>query len=271
MVDQVAWRRCRRYISFVARLYEASVRVAALSCLSPANQPVVRLAAHPSIICTVDVVLLTLIDGALHVLLQKRDAEPFAGVLALPGGYVHAQQDQDAADAAARVLRDKAGIVSPYLEQLATFAGPARDPRGWSVSIAHVALVAESALQAVAGSRPADPAWKPVERLPALPFDHRQIVACAVERVRTKSQYSSLPVYLCAENFTLPQLQAVYEAVLGEPLNKVSFRRKIDELGVVEPIEGAFESGGAHRPAQLYRLKRAFRHALSLSLRGLRA
>ena len=226
-------------------------------------------ADHPTILCTVDVVLLTLIGGALHVLLQKRAAGPFASALALPGGYVHAQEDQDAAAAAARVLREKTGIVSPYLEQLATFAGPGRDPRGWSVSIAHVALVAEEALRAVPAAAGAEPHWKPVARLPALPFDHRQIVAHAVERVRTKSQYSSLPVYLCGDRFTLPQLQAVYEAVLGEPVNKVSFRRKIDELGIVEPIEGEFEAGGAHRPAQLYRLRRAYRHVLSVSGRGL--
>jgi 8-oxo-dGTP diphosphatase len=228
--------------------------------------------SHPTILCTVDVVLLTLIDGALHVLLHKRAADPFAGTLALPGGYVHAQQDQDATDAAARVLREKTGLVSPYLEQLASFSGPARDPRGWSVSIAHVALVAASALGAAdRGGAVQEPHWRPVARLPSLPFDHRDIVAHAVERVRTKSQYSSLPVYLCGERFTLPQLQAVYEAVLGEPLNKVSFRRKMDELGIVEAIPGALEAGGAHRPAQLYRLRRAFRHALSVSGRGLGA
>jgi 8-oxo-dGTP diphosphatase len=220
---------------------------------------------HPNVLCTVDVVLLTLRDGALCVLLQRRAAEPFAGALALPGGYIHAQADHDAADAAARVLRDKAGVASPYLEQLATFSGPGRDPRGWSVSIAYFALVPEAALQA-----PADgTAWKPVERLPALPFDHRQIVEQAVARVRAKAQYSSLPVHLCGERFTLPQLQAAYEAVLGESVNKVSFRRKIDELGIVEPIEGAFTAGGAHRPAQLYRLRKAFRHVLSTSGRGL--
>ncbi len=229
-----------------------------------------RPAEHPTILCTVDVVLLTLIDGALHVLLQKRAAEPFAGALALPGGYVHAQEDQDAADAAARVLREKTGIVSPYLEQLATFTGPGRDPRGWSVSIAHVALVAEGALRAAsAAAATGERHWRPVTRLPTLPFDHRTIVTHAVERVRTKSQYSSLPVHLCGDRFTLPQLQAVYEAVLGESVNKVSFRRKIDELGIVEAIDGEFEAGGAHRPAQLYRLRRAYRHALSVSARGL--
>jgi len=219
----------------------------------------------PPVICTVDVVLLTLRDDALHVLLQQREREPFAGALALPGGYVHVQEDQDAADAAARVLREKAGIVSPYLEQLATFSGPGRDPRGWSVSIAYCALVPLALVPAQApGLR-----VLPVDRLPALPFDHRGIVEQAVARVRVKSQYSSLPVHLCGERFTLPQLQAVYEAVLGEPVNKVSFRRKMDELAMLEPIEGEMEQGRANRPAQLYRVRREFRRTLSVSSRGM--
>ena len=108
-----------------------------------------------------------------------------------------------------------------------------------------------------------------VDALPPLPFDHRQIIDTAVLRVRSKSQYSSLPVHLCAEPFTLPQLQAVYEAVLGEPVNKVSFRRKVDELAMLEPVPGALQTGGAHRPAQLYRVRPAFRRQLSLSARGL--
>jgi 8-oxo-dGTP diphosphatase len=218
------------------------------------------------IICTVDVVLLTLRDDRLHVVLMKRDREPFKGALALPGGYIHAQEDQSAWDAAARVLREKTDIVSPYLEQLGTFTGPGRDPRGWSVSIAYYALVPPGVL-----SGDGTVALLPVERLPSLPFDHKSIVESAVSRVRTKSQYSSLPVHLCGESFTLPQLQAVYEAVLGEPINKVSFRRKVEELDMLEPIEGALESGRANRPAQLYRLRREFRHALSTSERGLNA
>lgn len=219
----------------------------------------------PSIICTVDIALLTLVDDVLHVLLLRRDREPFAGSLALPGGYVHAQADHSAEDAAARVLREKAGIVSPYLEQLATFSGPGRDPRGWSLSVAYCALL-PAGLLAVDG---AERQLRPVAKLPALPFDHGRIVDAAVQRVRSKSQYSSLPVYLCGEAFTLPQLQAVYEAVLGEPVNKVSFRRKMEELGMLEAIPGAQTSGGAHRPAQLYRLRREYRHALSLLDRGL--
>lgn len=219
----------------------------------------------PAILCTVDVVLLTLQQGSLQVALLRRERAPFAGVLALPGGYIHAQDDADAQSSAARVLRDKAGLQSPYLEQLATFSGPVRDPRGWSVAVVYCALVppevlvqAEDCITLVA-----------VDGLPPLPFDHRQIIDTAVQRVRSKSQYSSLPVHLCAEPFTLPQLQSVYEAVLGEPINKVSFRRKVDELAMLEAVPGALQTGGAHRPAQLYRVRAAYRQALSLSARGL--
>jgi 8-oxo-dGTP diphosphatase len=108
-----------------------------------------------------------------------------------------------------------------------------------------------------------------VGKLPRLPFDHKAIVEQAVLRVRAKSLYSSLPVYLCGERFTLPQLQSVYEAVLGESINKVSFRRKMEEMGMLEPVEGELASGGAHRPAQVYRLRSAFRRALSMVPRGI--
>ncbi|MCM5680604.1 NUDIX hydrolase [Schlegelella sp. S2-27] len=218
-----------------------------------------------SIICTVDVVLLTLHDGDLHAVLLRRERDPFKQAWALPGGYIDPEHDQSAWEAAARLLEQKTGIVSPYLEQLATFSGPARDPRGWSVSVAYYALVPADIL-------PADgEAVKrvPTARLPTLPFDHGNILQTAVSRVRSKSQYSSLPVYLCGERFTLPQLQTVYEAVLGEPVNKVSFRRKVEELGMLEPIEGEMDAGKAHRPAQLYRLRKEFRRRLSVLDRGL--
>ena len=218
----------------------------------------------PTVICTVDVVLLTLQGSHLQVLLLKRDRDPFAGALALPGGYVHPQDDQDTADAARRVLHDKAGLSGLYLEQLASFSGPGRDPRGWSLSVAYCALVHDAAMASLP-----EHLWRPVHQLPALPFDHARIVAAAVQRVRSKSQYSSLPVHLCGDTFTLPQLQAVYEALLGSPINKVSFRRKMDELAMLEPIAGAMTQGAAHRPAQLYRLKGAFQQALSTIERGL--
>ncbi|TDM08819.1 MAG: NUDIX hydrolase [Ideonella sp. MAG2] len=222
-------------------------------------------ADYPSVICTVDVVLLTLKGQSLHVVLLRRKSEPFMGLPALPGGFVHTQEDATAWDAATRVLREKTGIVSPYLEQLASYSGAERDPRGWSVSLVYYALVPLEALSLQTEGL----LLAPVAKLPKLPFDHRRIVDEAVARVRSKSQYSSLPVYLCQDRITLPRLQAVYEAVLGEPINKVSFRRKMDEMGMLEPVEGELEGGAAHRPAQVYRLKKAYRKELSVVTRGL--
>ncbi len=218
------------------------------------------------VICTVDVVLLTLQEERLKVALLKRDREPFIGLFALPGGFIHANEDNDAKDAARRVLREKAGIVAPYLEQLASFSGPARDPRSWSVSITYYALVPFDLIEKAGHP---DIRLVSVDKLPKLPFDHRIIIETAVSRLRSKSQYSSLPCYLAGETFTLPQLQRVYEALMGEPLNKVSFRRKMTEMGMLEEIEGRFEAAGAHRPAQVVRLKPKFREQLTLLERGL--
>jgi len=220
------------------------------------------------IICTVDVVLLCLQGTVLHVALLKRDKPPFEGSHTLPGGYIHPEEDTDTLDAAARTLRQKTGITSPYLEQLGTFSGAVRDPRGWSIAIAYYALVPAELIE-----RKLAPGLQlqPVDRLRGLPFDHKEIVLAAVDRVRNKSSYSSLPVYLCGEQFTLPHLQAVYEALLGEPINKVSFRRKMEELDMLEPVEGALETGRANRPAQLYRLKSQYRNRLSLSGRSIMA
>ncbi len=222
-------------------------------------------ATHPSVLCTVDVVLLTLSRGRLCVGLLRRETAPFLGVPALPGGYVHAQEDSDALGTAMRVLDTKLGLESPYLEQVGTFSGPARDPRGWSISIAYAALVPEQLLT----SRAPGFGLVKVDELPQLPFDHGAIVELAVRRVRNKSVYSSLPAQFCGERFTLPELQNVYEAVLGEQLNKVSFRRKMVELDMLEPLPGELQRGKAHRPAQLYRLRPEYRRQLALCERGI--
>lgn len=199
-----------------------------------------------SVIVTVDVVLLTLDAGRLQVALMKRPHEPYKSALALPGGYVHAEEDANVEAAAYRVLRDKMGIRPPYLEQLATFSGAQRDPRGWSISICHVALVGPEAMPTSQ--------WFPVDKLPPLAFDHARLIAAAVTRVRNKSSYSALPAYLLPEMFTLSELQNIYSQLLGEPLEKSSFRRKLRELDFLEEVPGAFQ-GGKQRPAQLYRLK----------------
>ncbi|MBC8742036.1 NUDIX hydrolase [Paraburkholderia sp. UCT31] len=203
------------------------------------------------LITTVDVVLLTLMEDRLQVVLQRRPREPFKGELALPGGYIHDEEDASTFAAATRVLLDKTGITSPYLEQLYTFSGPDRDPRGWSMSVAHYALVHRDAFLGDGK----DIALYPVDELPALAFDHNEIVDYSVERVRGKSSYSTLPLYLMPAEFTRPELQRTYESVLGRPLDKSSFFRKVSSWGIVEEVAGAFEESKGHKRGQLYRIK----------------
>jgi 8-oxo-dGTP diphosphatase len=209
------------------------------------------------IIATVDVVLLTIIEDRLEVLLVKRAAEPFAGRWALPGGYVHVEEDGDALATARRVLEQKAGIVSPYLEQLCTFSGHSRDPRGWSVSIAYFALVPRGAL----APQKSSVCLQAVDGLAQLPFDHNRIVDAAVARVRSKAGYSSLPAFLLPETFTLTELQQAYEQVIGTTLDKSAFRRKLGLLDFLEPVKNRSRTG-KHRPAQLFRIRKDRRLAL---------
>ena len=204
-------------------------------------------------ILTVDVVLFTVRGGTLQVALQRRDRSPFKGRLALIGGYVHVDEDADTGETARRVLREKAGLSGLYLEQLMTFSGAGRDPRGWSASVAYYALVPEEALA---------PAIEhglsiiPVEEVASLPFDHEAIVAEGVKRLQSKGAYSSLPAFLLPREFTMPQLREIYETVMRTSLNDSAFRRKVEELQLIEPVSGAFSKASA-RPAQLYRLRKA--------------
>lgn len=204
------------------------------------------------IILTVDVVLFTLKADALHVVLVKRERDPYRGQPALPGGYIHAEEDADSLAAARRALRVKTELTSPYLEQLYTFANAGRDPRGWSASISYYALVNAEVLL----SQNSDHfLFHPVDDLPQLPFDHNRIIDFAAARLRNKSTYSALPCYLLPELFTLTELQGTYEKVLGHRLDKSAFRRKINELDFLERTEKIRK--GVHRPAQLYRIRPA--------------
>ena len=206
-----------------------------------------------------DVALFSLRDDALSVLLARRERAPFAGVLALPGGFVRVDEDVDTSATARRVIREKTPAKVPHLEQLYTFSGRVRDPRGWSISVAYYALVPGAELGADLGAdleadlhAGSDAVLAPIAALPALPFDHDAIVEAAVRRLRDKAAYSSLPTYLLPEQFTLAELQRVYEQVMDTDLDRTSFRRNLLAQGVIEPVEGVTR-GGAHRPAQIYR------------------
>jgi 8-oxo-dGTP diphosphatase len=212
---------------------------------------------YRKIILTVDVVLLTLQEDELYVVLLKREREPYEGRPALPGGYIHAEEDDDSLAAAKRVLREKTSLASPYLEQLYTFANGTRDPRGWSASISYYALVNRDVLLAQDTDHFL---LYPVDELPQLPFDHNRIIDFAVARLRNKSTYSALPCHLLPELFTLTELQQTYEKVLGHRLDKSAFRRKINELDFLESTEETRK--GVHRPAQLFRIRAAKKLAL---------
>lgn len=203
-------------------------------------------AAPPTVIVAVDVVVLSIGErGDLEVVLARpRAREPYRGEWALPGRRV--RHEEDLRTAAQRVLEEFAGIAAPrHLEQVATFGDPGRDPRGRVVSVSYLALLPSP--QAL----PAGATWWPVGAVPALAFDHEEILRSALARLRAKLTYSTVAYGLLPEHFTLSELQETYECVLGRPLDKRNFRRKVLALGMVEGAAG--ERRGPHRPARLYR------------------
>jgi 8-oxo-dGTP diphosphatase len=191
---------------------------------------------------TVDVVIFTVIEEQLMVLLVQRPdvaGEPFPGLWALPGGFVDIARDRDLEACARRTLRDKTGVVSPYLEQLGSWGGAARDPRGWSATHVYVALIPAAGVALTRGANAADVHWAGVEELvarPTLAFDHAEILRCAVDRLRSKVEYTSLPAFLLDEPFTLPQLQRMYEIVLGRPVDKSGFRTRMMSAGFLDAV-----------------------------------
>jgi 8-oxo-dGTP diphosphatase len=209
---------------------------------------------YPLPLATVDVVLLTVKAGRLHVLLHRRLEEPYEGAMALPGGYIHLDKDDDTLAAARRVLRTKIGLEAAFLEQLFTFSGKFRDPRKWSISVSYFAVVPEAQLGSLDDK---DIRLVSVDEPFVVPFDHKEIIAKAVDRLRGKSTYSTLPMFLLPAAFTMAQLHGIYQSVMGAEISIVTFRRKMEAQGAIEEIPGAMSSGGAHRPAQLYRRSQA--------------
>lgn len=230
--------------------------------------PVLRISQTTSVqdiarpLVTVDVVIFTLMADALQVLLVQRpshEGEPFPGQWALPGGFVDLALDDDLRACAMRKLRDKTAVDSPYLEQLGSWGGRQRDPRGWSVTQVYFALLPWASLQPRKGSNAADVRWFAVDAAgavlttQALAFDHALILAAAVKRLRSKVEYTSLPAFLLTEPFTLPELQRVYEIVLSRPLDKSAFRtRALAAPDFLE--ETGLQATGAPRVPMGYRL-----------------
>jgi 8-oxo-dGTP diphosphatase len=214
---------------------------------------------RPSV--TVDVALFAFRNDALQVLLIRRKRWPYQDYWAIPGGFI--QMGESLEQSALRELREETGVDDVYLEQLYTFGDPERDPRTRVISVAYFALLgADQARQVQAGDDAAEARWWSMADLPPLAFDHDRILRYAHQRLRWKLEYTALGFLLLPETFTLGELQAVYEAVLGERLDKRNFRRKILAAGVLEET-GDCRNGGLRRPARLYRFTAA---ALELQL-----
>ncbi|MEL6392338.1 MAG: NUDIX domain-containing protein [Bacteroidota bacterium] len=208
---------------------------------------------YPRPALTVDVVVFGYAgDKDLRVLLIKRGGEPFRGLWALPGGFV--DMDENLETSALRELEEETGLTNLFIEQLYTFGNPGRDPRGRVVSVAYYALVNLIDHSPTANSDAEEAEWFALDELPDLAFDHDQILEMAHERLRGKVRYQPIGFELLPEQFTLAQLQSLYECVLGvEQLNKRNFRKRIQDMGVLEEV--GRQKDVPHRPAMLYRFK----------------
>lgn len=224
---------------------------------------------RPSV--AVDLVLMSVVDGALRVLLLRRDAHPAKGLWALPGGFVSIDEALD--DAARRILREKAGMEDAWVEQLYTFGAVDRDPRTRIITVAYFALLpadrymtalqsggAERVLARITTRWPGETGGPAsafdVETPLPLAFDHADILGHAVLRLRGKLDYSPVGFALLPQEFTLRQLQDVHEAILATSLNKPAFRRRMLDKGWLEAT-GERETGASFRPAELYRFRPA--------------
>ncbi len=205
---------------------------------------------YPRAALTVDCVVFGFDEAELKVLLIKRGLAPFKGKWALPGGFVRVEETVDAA--ARRELAEETGLTDVFLEQLYTFGTVHRDPRERVVTVAYYALVPLARHPATGASDADEAAWFPIAELPALAFDHAEILGTAITRLRGKVRYEPIGFELLPEKFTLSQLQHLYEAVLQTPLDKRNFRKKLLGMDLLVPLPERLRAG-AHRPAQLFR------------------
>lgn len=214
--------------------------------------------AKPSV--AVDLAIMTVIDGQLKALLVDRPDDDVPG-WAMPGGFVRV--DQSLEQTVERVLAEKVGVQNIHFEQLASYGRVDRDPRGRVISIVYLALCPAAALagQSLAtlhvdwdgetgGSAQVFRNGKAL----TLAFDHAEIFGDVVKRLRGKLDYSPIGYALLPDRFTLREVQEVHEAIMGREFKKPPFRRKLLDRGMIIPT-GEFETGGAYRPAELYKVK----------------
>src|SRR2546421_4742124 len=205
---------------------------------------------YPRAALTVDCVVFGYDESELKVLLIERGLQPFKGHWALPGGFVRVEERLD--DAARRELVEETGLKNVFLEQLYTLGAVDRDPRERVVSVAYYALVKLADFNTKAATDAVDARWFPISKVPRLAFDHADILATGLTRLKGKVRYQPIGFELLPPKFTLSQLQHLYEAVQGAELDKRNFRKKVLSFDLLVPLQEK-QMAGRHRPAQLFR------------------
>jgi len=196
---------------------------------------------------SLDMVVLRLHDERLELLLETRDRPPFAHSWQLPGLRIDEALDRDL-DAAQRRLLAEWGLGHCYSEQVCTLGNLERDPRGWSTTLVYLCLV-DPEVEVTHGC------WHPLSNLPglSLAFDHVQLIAKGLERLRIKSRYTPLPWHLLGPEFTLSEVQRAFEIILQTPMNTAAFRKRIHRADIL--VDTGRKRTGKQRPAILYRLE----------------
>jgi len=205
---------------------------------------------HPAV--TTDIVIFTIRQDELKILLIKRALQPHKGEWALPGGFIMLEESLE--EGARRELEEETGVKDVYLEQLYTFGQPDRDPRERVITVAFYALIPSDEIEITAATDAEGVSWFGMKEVPELAFDHENILSMANERLTAKLTYSTIAFQFMPSQFTLSELQHVYEIILREPLDKRNFRKRILSLNLIKDI-GKERKTGAHRPAKLFRAK----------------
>ena len=205
---------------------------------------------YPRPALTADAVVFTILSDHLHLLLIQRGSEPFKGCWALPGGFC--QEDERSEECALRELVEETGVRDIWMEQLKTFDAARRDPRGWVVSVAYFALIDGTKVRLAGATDASDARWWPIDQLPGLAFDHQEIVAYALQRLRNKLRWSTVGSQLLPARFTMAALQQVHEVVLGSSIDKRNFHKRMLESETIRDTGATLITGKRGPQPRLY-------------------
>ena len=206
--------------------------------------------AKPSV--TADIIIFTIQNQKLKVLLIKRGVEPFKNMFAIPGGFV--KMNENLEQAAKRELEEETGVKEVYLEQLYTFGEVNRDPRGRVITVAYMALVNSENINLKASTDASEAQWFSTKKIPDLAFDHKNILNYSLKRLKWKFEYTTVAFSLLPKEFTISQIQAIYEIVFDKEFDKRNFAKKLLSINILK--EEGVRREVSHRPPMLYSLKK---------------